>query len=60
MKRYAFKAAEAAQCAGEQGGYFEMHDRLFANQQALAAEQLPDHATALGLNAAKFKERSRH
>ena len=29
------KAAEAAHCAGEQGKYWEMHDRLFANQQAL-------------------------
>jgi protein-disulfide isomerase len=50
------KASEAALCAGEQGKYFEMHDRLFANQQALGVEQLPDHATGLGLNAAKFKE----
>jgi predicted DsbA family dithiol-disulfide isomerase len=33
-----------------------MHDRLFANQQALAVTQLPEHASALGLNAAKFKE----
>ena len=29
------KASEAAYCAGEQGKYWEMHDRLFANQQAL-------------------------
>jgi protein-disulfide isomerase len=50
------KAAEAAHCAGEEGKYWEMHDRLFANQQALAVPALRDHATALGLNAAKFNE----
>jgi len=33
-----------------------MHDLLFANQQALGVEKLPEHASALGLNAAKFKE----
>ena len=29
------KASEAALCAGEQGKYWEMHEKLFANQQAL-------------------------
>ena len=51
----AFKAAEAASCSGEQGKYWEMHDRLFANQNALAAEQLAGHAEAVGLDAGKFK-----
>ena len=51
----AFKAAEAANCSGEQEKYWEMHDRLFANQNALAAQQLPGHAEALGLDAGKFK-----
>jgi len=51
----AFKAAEAAQCAGEQGKYWEMHDRLFANQNALAPAQLPGHAEAVGVNADQFK-----
>ena len=55
IHKFAFKASEAALCAGEQGKYFEMHDRLFANQQALAVEKLPDHAAAVGLDAAKFK-----
>jgi protein-disulfide isomerase len=52
----AFKAAEAAHCAGEQQKYWEMHGRLFANQQALAPERLSEHAQALGLEAAAFKD----
>jgi protein-disulfide isomerase len=51
----AFKAAEAANCSGEQGKYWEMHDRLFANQNALTAQQLPGHADAVGLDGQKFK-----
>lgn len=46
--QYAQKAAEAASCAGEQGKYWEMHDKLFQNQAALqvadlevAAKELP-------------------
>ena len=50
----AFKAAEATQCALDQGKFWEMHDRLFANQQALAEPALKQHARALGLDGAKF------
>ncbi len=52
----AVKAAEAAHCAGEQGKYWEMHDRLFANQKALALEKLAEHAKAIGIKAEPFKE----
>jgi len=52
----AFKAAEAARCGGEQGKYWEMHDKLFENQTALTATDLAAHAKAAGLDAAKFKE----
>ena len=48
------KASEAARCAGEQGKYWDMHDLLFQNQQALAAEQLPTYADRLGLDRAAF------
>jgi len=48
------KAAEAAHCAGDQGKYWEMHDRLFRNQQALTPAQLSQHARALGLDGALF------
>jgi protein-disulfide isomerase len=52
----AFKAAEAAHCAEEQQHFWEMHDRLFANQQALTPDDLVGHAKALGLDAATFKQ----
>lgn len=52
----AFKAAEAALCAGEQGKYWEMHDRLFSNQQALAPGDLVAHAQAVGLDPAVFQQ----
>ena len=50
------KAAEAAHCAGEQGKYWDMHDRLFANQQGLAVPSLKQTAAGLGLEAAKFDQ----
>ena len=53
---YAFKAAEAASCAGEQGKFWEMHDRLYANQTALKPTDLPQHAQALELDMTKFQQ----
>jgi protein-disulfide isomerase len=50
----AFKAGEAGHCAGDQGKYWEYHDRLFANQQALQPADLKKHASDLGLDAAAF------
>jgi protein-disulfide isomerase len=51
----AFKAAEAAHCANEQGKYWEMHERLFQNQRQLGASDLAAHAQALGLDGGKFQ-----
>ena len=47
-------AAEAALCAGDQGKFFEFHDRLFAvqageNQGAFAKDRLKAMGTDLGL-----------
>lgn len=50
------KAAEAAHCAGEQGKYWEMHDRIFANQAALGVPSLKEHAVALGLKTETFNQ----
>jgi protein-disulfide isomerase len=51
----AMPAAEAALAAGNQGKFWEMHDKLFANQRALKRENLEKYAAELKLNLAKFK-----
>ena len=50
----AFKASEAAHCAGDQGKYWEMHDMMFANQRTLQVPSLKQMAGKLGLDQAKF------
>jgi protein-disulfide isomerase len=52
----AMKAAEATHCAGEQGKYWEMHDRLFANQRELSRPDLSKHAQAIGLDVGAFDQ----
>jgi len=52
----ALKAAEGALCSGEQGKYWEMHDRFFRNQMSIEAKVLPLHALMLGLDVPKFQE----
>ena len=56
MHRQAMKASEATLCAGDQDRFWEMHDRLFANQNALSPEDLSKHAEAVGLDMTQFKE----
>jgi protein-disulfide isomerase len=51
---HAFRAAQAAEAAGAQGKFWEMHDLLFANQQALQDVSLEAYAADLGLDAARF------
>src|SRR3990172_6070851 len=50
------KAAEAAQCAGEQGKYWNMHDKLFENQKALGVDNLKKYATELRLSTDRFDD----
>jgi protein-disulfide isomerase len=52
----AFRAAAAAECAGDQGRYWQMHERLFANQQALTANDVRRYARETGLEAAAFEK----
>ena len=50
----AFVAAQAGNCAREQGKFWEYHDQLFANQAALQPEFLKKYAAAIGLDTEKF------
>ena len=47
-------AAEAAECAGAQGKFWEMHDLLFDNQQHLKLNHLRSYAERLQLDMARF------
>jgi protein-disulfide isomerase len=49
-------AARAARCAGEQGKFWEMHDSLFAKQNAIRDVDMPGRAQELGLDGRKFSE----
>ena len=50
----AFKAAEAARCAGDQNAFWPMYARLFSHQTELTRDELPEHARALGLDLKAF------
>ncbi len=47
-------AAEASECAGEQGKFWQFHDKLFANQETLSADNYKLWAKELGLDLTKF------
>ncbi len=51
---HALHAAEAAEIAGKQGKFWEMHDALYENQKALDDESLKKYAEKIGLDAENF------
>ncbi|MBM4250610.1 MAG: hypothetical protein FJ146_01400 [Deltaproteobacteria bacterium] len=51
MHEYSCKAAVLARCAGAYGKFWQYHDRLFENQQAIDDAKLKEWAQALGLSA---------
>lgn len=51
----AFRAAEAARCAGDQGQFWKMRDLLVANPNRLAESDLIGHAKSLGLKMEPFQ-----
>ncbi|WP_413288824.1 DsbA family protein [Bdellovibrio sp. HCB337] len=53
---HALLAAVAAEAAGAQSKFWEMHDKLFENQQNLSAQDILDYATELNLDLKKFDE----
>jgi protein-disulfide isomerase len=56
LHQRAFQAHVAAACAGDQGQYWGMHDRLFADQANLHLDRFVEHAVALGVDAAVFRK----
>jgi len=53
---YAQKAAEATECADEQGKFWEYHDAVYANQSAIDVDSLKGYAAELGLDTGAFDE----
>jgi protein-disulfide isomerase len=51
----ALGAAKAAVAAGKQGKFWEMHDVLYENQDALDADRLSDYAARIGLDVERWK-----
>jgi protein-disulfide isomerase len=51
---HALAAAEAAECAGAQGKFWEMHELLFANQAHLKQKHLYGYAEQLDLDMARY------
>jgi protein-disulfide isomerase len=54
MHGEALPAAEAADCAGEQGAYWKFHDSLFSGQYDLGRTAYEQYATDLELDMAAF------
>lgn len=51
---HAVAAAEAAECASEQGKFWPMHDLLFDNQANLMLAQLQSYGARLSLDSARY------
>src|SRR5258705_463708 len=49
-------AAEAAEAAGAQGKFWEMHDYLFEHQNQLDDADLIKYSAEIGLDAKRFKQ----
>lgn len=51
----AMNASRAGLAAHRQGKFWEMHDKMFANQRALDPESLKKYAREIGLDMARFE-----
>lgn len=56
MHNRALPAAQAAEAAGKQGKFWEMHDKLFENMKDLTDENFAKWAGEIGLDVEKFKK----
>ena len=50
------QAAEAGQCAFDQGKFWQYHDLLYAKAPTLSISDLKSYAAQLGLNTAQFNQ----
>ena len=50
------KAAEAGQCANEQGKFWEFHDVIYKSDGAIEASDLQTYAAQIGLDMAQFND----
>ena len=48
-------AAEAARCAGEQGKYWQYHDRLYVHSPKFSVEDFKNYAKETGIDAGNFE-----
>ena len=56
MHTKARPAHAAAEAAGMQGKFWEMHDKIFADQRGMSEERYVEYATELGLDVEQFKK----
>lgn len=54
IHEFALLAAQAAEAAAQQDKFWEMHDLLYQNQDALDAESIAQYAQSLGLDMEAF------
>jgi Na+/H+ antiporter NhaA len=59
VHQYAQLAAEASEAAADQGHFWEMHDKLLDNQEALTIRDLIAYAQELGLDVDRFRDHVR-
>ena len=50
------QAAQAAEAAGAQGKFWQMHDKIFDNQDSLTADSFEKFAGEIGLNIDQFRK----
>ncbi len=55
IHHHAQQAAEAAEAAGEQGKFWEMHQHLFERQDALQTKDLIRYAKEINLDTGRFR-----
>ena len=56
IHKFAWKAAEASECAADQNRFWEYHDKLFENQNVLDVPSLKKYASEISLNTDDFNK----